>query len=170
MIILSVTGLIVNANNTPKLEIAQNSTLTKQRNPLNLVVPELVTIRLKKESYTGKLTAFNANNLTIEGNGKSQKFLISKIQKIEFKGDVWINNTDGTIRRVPWRGSSKILQELPITALKLEKNLKKATLHLDNMTEEGYNRFIKNASKNYGIKMIVFDSPEKITVKIKELN
>ncbi|MEA5534322.1 hypothetical protein [Crocosphaera sp. XPORK-15E] len=76
MIILSVTGLIVNANTSPNQEIAQNSTITKQRNPLNL----------------------------------------------------------------------------------------------DSLSEEGYSRFIKNASKNNGIKMIIFDSQKKITVKIQEVN
>ena len=35
--------------------------------------------------------------------------------------------------------------------------------------EQGYNKFIKNVNKNYGLKMIVFDSPEKITVKIQEI-
>ena len=64
-IILSVTELMGNARNIPNLEISQNLTATKQRPTLNLLVPDLVTVRLNQESYSGKLTTFNANHLTI---------------------------------------------------------------------------------------------------------
>lgn len=169
-IILSVTELMGNASNIPNLEITQHSTATKQRTPLNLLVPDLVTIRLNQKSYTGKLTAFNANHLTIEDNGRLEKIMISQVKEIEFKGDVWVKNPDGTIRRSPWRGGNKIFPELPINAFKLDNNLGKATLSLDSLSERGYNRFIQDTiGKNYGIKMITFDSSQKITVKIKQI-
>lgn len=169
-IILSVTELMGNASNISNLEISPNSTVANQRTPLNLFVPDLVTVRLNQESYTGKLTAFNANSLMIEANGRPEKILISQIKEIEFKGDVWVKNTDGTIRKFPWRGGNKIFPELPINALKLDKDTNTATLNLDSLSERGYNRFVEDTiGKNYGIKMITFDSSQKITVKIKQI-
>ncbi|MDJ0580470.1 hypothetical protein [Crocosphaera sp.] len=169
-IILSVTGLMGNAKNIPNLEISQNSTTTKQRTPLNLLVPDLVTVSLNQESYTGKLTSFNANYLTIEGHGGAEKILISQVKEMNFKGDVWVKNSDGTIRRFPWRDSSKILQELPTNAFKLDKNAEKATLDLESLSDEGFSRFSQHLNKNYGIKAIFFESSEKMAVKIMEID
>ncbi|MEL4897914.1 hypothetical protein [Crocosphaera sp. Alani8] len=159
-----------NTKDTPNLEISQSSTVTNQRPAINLSVSDLVTVRLNKGSHTGKLIAFNANYLTIEGNGGAEKILISQVKEIEFKGDVWVKNSDGTIITFPWRGGDKILSKLPINALIVDKGIKKATLNLDSLSEGGYNRFIQDTTgKNYGIKMITFDSSGTITVKIKQI-
>ncbi|ACK71874.1 hypothetical protein PCC7424_3481 [Gloeothece citriformis PCC 7424] len=168
--ILSVTGLIGNARTIPNQEVAQRSTTSSQRKPLPLNVPELAIIRLKnRSSYTGNLTVFNTNNLKLEANGNSNTFPLSQVKEIEFQGDVYINNPDGRIRRVPWRGGEKILPGLPITAFKLGNPPKTAILNLNSLTPEGYNRLSKDFAKKHGIKRILMDSPEKVTIKIEEI-
>jgi hypothetical protein len=99
--------------------------------------------------------------------GYSEKIPLTQVQSIDFEeGGIWI---EGQRLPVRFRGS-KILQDLPTKAFKLGNPPKKATIALATMSPQGLERLLKDTqNKSYGVKKILLDSSEKMTIYIGEI-
>ena len=168
IIIMSLAGIGAEAGTASfKLwQIAQRLQFNRQQRLLEVAIRESAIIRLKRGiSYTGKLTAFNSRNLTIELAGTSETIPLSQIEEVEFQGSIWFR---GKKTRPPIRGI-KILPDLPVTALNLANPPILASLSLKTMSSEGFARFSSNANCPCTISKIILQSTEKMTVKLTEI-
>jgi hypothetical protein len=145
------------------------SSVRSQETALEVAVPDKATVARKQgqSSLTGQLTAFNRASLRLSAAGYSETVPLYQIKSIEFEGDVWI---EGQRLRSRIRGTSKTLQELPTNAFRLGNSPKKATISLKTMSPEGLERLLKDTrNKSYGVKKILLDSSEKMTIQIGEI-
>ncbi len=147
-------------------QIAQSLEFNRQERLLEVAIRESAIIRFKRGgSYTGKLTAFNSQNLTIELAGTSETIPLSKIEEIKFQGAIVF---EGERTYPPIRGI-KILSDLPIVAFNLIEPPITASLSLKTMSSEGFARFSNNANCPCTISTIILHSTEKMTVKLTEI-
>ena len=169
-IILSLTVIREEAKtSTYKLwEITQSSPTANKEQLLEVVVPSSAIVRLKqKGSYTGELIAFNSKNLVITANGFSETVPLSKIEQVEFQGDVWIVTQAGTRKRVPIRGISIPLEAVPVTAFNLVNPPHTAMLNLETvLSQEEFDRLSSQTKRIHVVKKILFESSETMTIKI----
>ncbi len=149
-------------------EMTPKSKNTNKEPLLELAVPNSAIVRLKQgNSYTGKLTAFNVENLEIVANSFSETVTFSQIKQVEFQGDIWIVISNETRKRVPIRGLSIPLEAVPVNAFKLENPPHKAVLDLGTvLNEEEFERLSSQTNKIYVVKKILFDSSETMTIRI----
>ncbi len=169
-IAISLAGIGIggNARTAPyKLwQIAQSLQFNKQQRLLEVAIRESAIIKLKRgSSYSGKLTAFNSQNLTIELAGASETIPFSQIEEVEFQGSIFF---EGKKTRPPIRGI-KILPDLPVTALDLANPPIMASLSLKTMSNEGFERFSENENCPCMIAKIILQNNEKMTVKLTEI-
>lgn len=167
-ITMSLAGIGADARTDPyKLwQIGQRLEFKRQERLLEVAIRESAIIRFKRGgSYTGKLTAFNSQNLTIDSEGSSETIPLSQIEEVEFQGSIWF---EGKKTRPPIRGI-KILPDLPVTALNLANPPIVASLSLKTMSSEGFERFSSNANCPCTISKIILQSTEKMTVKLTEI-
>ena len=147
-------------------QIAQSLEFNRQERLLEVAIRESAIIRFKRGgSYTGKLTAFNSQNLTIELAGTSETIPLSQIEEIKFQGSIVF---EGEITYPPIRGI-KILPDLPITALDLANPPITASLSLKTMSSEGFARFSDNVNCPCTISKIILEGTEKMTLKLTEI-
>ena len=173
-IIIPLTAIGVKVRTAPykQWQIAQSLQFKKQERLLEVAIRESAIVRFKQGgSYSGKLTAFNSQNLTIDIEGTSETIPLSQIEEVEFQGAVWIR---GEPTRPPIRGI-KILPDLPLTALELANPPIKASLSLKTMSSEGFERFSRNENCPCMISKIILQdtdtlqSTKKMTVKLTEI-
>ena len=168
-ITMSLAGIGVEARTAPyKLwQIAQRLEFDRQQRLLEVAIRESAIIRFKRGgSYTGKLTAFNSQNLTIELAGNSETIPLSQVEEIKFQGAIWFK---GERTYPPIRGI-KILPDLPVTALNIANPPIVASLSLKTMSSEGFARFSSNANCPCTISKIILEGREKMTVKLTEIS
>ncbi|MGK7914976.1 MAG: hypothetical protein AB4038_05435 [Prochloraceae cyanobacterium] len=169
---LSMIGKQVRTAPYEQWQIAQNLQFKRQERLLEVAIRESAIVRFKEGgSYSGKLTAFNPQNLTIEIEGTSETISLSQIEEVEFQGSIYIR---GKPTRPPIRGI-KILSDLPVTALELADPPIMASLSLKTMSSEGFERFSKNENCPCMISKIrlldtdSLQSTAKMTVKLTEI-
>lgn len=135
---------------------------------LTVSVPELGTVYLKnKKSYSGKLTAFNTQSLTLSEDGFSQSFLLKDIEKVDFSLEtVWIETEEEIRRRLPIRGVAIPIDKIPLTGLKLENSLITATVNLSHLTSTQFDKLTKDPDKVKVINTIIFEGDKTLTIKI----
>jgi len=167
--------LIAFAGNNAGMAIYSNSSSVKksyvssQKMDLEVAVPETATISRSegKSSLTGNLSNFSDKDVTISANGYSEKVPLTQIKSIEFNGDVWIK---GQKLPAQIRGITKILEGLPVGSFKLDNSQKSAVISLKTMTSRGLERFLKDtANKPFGVKAIILEQSDKLTIKIAEI-
>ena len=167
-VVISLAGIGGDARTAPyKLwQVAQNLQFNRQQRLLEVAIRESAIIKLKgAPSSSGKLTAFNSQNLTIELAGTSKTIPLSQIEEVQFQGSIFF---EGKKTRPPIRGI-KILPDLPVTALELDNPPIMASLSLKTMSSEGFERFSENANCPCMITKIILQNPEKMTVKLTEI-
>lgn len=169
IIFLTGLGRDVTATARGLLEVAQKSGSSSQR-VLEVALPKSATVRLTAGgSYTGRLTTFNSTNLTLSADGFSQTIPLAQIGQIEFQGDVWIQNEEGTrrFRRRRIRGLTQTLVGVPRTALVLGSLSSMGTLNLEHVLSQAeYERLSSNPERIHVIKELLFDTPGEMTVKV----
>ena len=168
IIAIPLAGTGLEATTTPykPWHIAQRLQFDREQRLLEVAIRESAIIRLKQGgSYTGKLTAFNSQELTIELEGTSKTIPFSQIDKVNFQGSVIL---EGKKIRPPIRGI-KILPDLPVTALELANPPIMASLSLKTMSSEGFERLSGNANCPCTISELLLESPEKMTVKLTDI-
>ncbi len=149
-------------------KIAQSSPSINEEQLLEVVVPSSTIVRLKQGgSYTGMLTAFNSQNLAIAANGFSETVPLSQIQELEFQGDVWIPTPEGNRKRVPIRGITIPLEEIPVNAFNLGNPPQTAVLNLETvLSQEEFERLSGQTEKIHVVKKILFESAETMTIRL----
>jgi hypothetical protein len=162
-----VTATLVTPDST--INSSQNREETSESKYLEVVVPDLATVFVEgKGSHTGQLTEFNSEKLTISAYGDSATFSTSDINRIEFKGTVWIPNPDGTMRELRRiRGVPIPIEEVPIAAFQLAESLHEATLNLETvLSEEEFAKLSREDDQIHSVKEIEFESPDTLTIFI----
>lgn len=167
IICLAGLGKHVTAMTRERLEFAQASIISNQR-MLEVALPESATVRLTAGgSYTGELTAFDAENLTLSANGFSQTVPVAEILQVEFQGNVWIHNPDGQIRSRRIRGISVTLEGVPTNALELTDSSNLAMLDLEAVLSDGeFDQLSSNPNLIHALKQLQFSDSESMAVKI----
>ncbi len=150
--------------------LAPNLNLARQRRRvLKIAVPESATVRLASgRSYTGQLSAFNAEHLTVSANGHAKTVPLSQLQQVEFQGSVWFSNTDGSRRRSRRiRGLGQTLEAVPVSALGLGNPPNSATLNLATVLKpQEFAQLTQKSDQIHAIQKIRFESANTMTVKI----
>lgn len=149
-------------------KIAQSSPSINKEQSLEVVVPDSTIVRLKRGgSYTGMLTAFNSQKLAIATNNFSETISLSQIKQVEFQGDVWISTPEGNRKRVPIRGITIPLEEVPVNAFNLGNPPQTAMINLETvLNQEEFERLSDQTEKIYVVKKILFDSTETMTIRL----
>lgn len=147
----------------------KKSYVSSQKTDLEVAVPEKAIIFRNdgKSSLTGSLSNFSDKDVTLSANGYSETVSLAQIKSIEFTGDVLIEG-----RRLPAkiRMGNKNINELPIKAFQLDKSQKSALISLKTLTNEALERLLKDTvNKRFGVKTIVLDRSDKITIQIVEI-
>ena len=169
-IIIALAGIKgearTNVNNS--WQISQSSEIVNNEQLLNVLVPPSAIVRVKQGgSSTGELIAFNSKDLVISANGSSATVALSEITEIEFQGDIWIATENGTRKRVPIRGTSIPLDAVPVSALNLSDPPSTAEINLENvLSTEEFEKLTGQAKRIHVIKKILFESSEKMTIRI----
>ena len=149
--------------------MSQNLEIAKNEQLLEVAVPSSAIVRLKQGgSYKGELIAFNTKNLEIAANGFSETVTLSQIKQVEFQEDVWIVTPNGTRKRVPIRGGITIpLEAVPVSALNLGNPPSTAILNLETvLSREEFERLSNQTDRIHVVKKILFESSEKMTIRI----
>ena len=99
---------------------------------------ESVTVWLKSgSSLTGQLAGFNQKELTISTKDFSQSIPLNEINRLEFSGDVYTIDSDGTRRRIRGEDNNaeetEIWQELPLTAFQVQNSSISSSLKIVSM-------------------------------------
>lgn len=165
-----ISGLGANGSLTAdkSWKIAQGSPSINQEQSLEVVLPTSTIVRLKQGgSYTGMLAAFNSQSLEIAANGFSETIPLSQIQEVEFQGDVWISTPEGNRKRVPIRGITIPLEEVPVNAFNLGNSPQTAILNLEKvLSQEQFERLSSQTEKIHVVKKILFESAETMTIRL----
>ena len=152
------------------LWISMAASVGSQSTVLEVAVPDTATVVRKQEKtpLTGRLTAFEETKLTLAAGGYSETVPLNQVKSVSFEGDIWI---EGQSLPSKIRGDfPKIIEALPVKAFKLNEPPKTAKIALDTMSDQGLQRLLKDTQdKSYGVKVILLDSPQKMIVKIAEL-
>ncbi|MFN9176401.1 MAG: hypothetical protein ACK58N_18350 [Synechocystis sp.] len=151
------------------LWISMAASVGSQSTVLEVAVPDTATVVRKQETpLTGRWTAFAETKLTLAAGGYSETVPLNQVKSVSFEGDIWI---EGQSLPSKIRGDfPKIIEALPVKAFKLNEPPKTAKIALDTMSDQGLQRLLKDTQdKSYGVKVILLDSPQKMTVKIAEL-
>ncbi|MEB3189671.1 MAG: hypothetical protein VKL42_04930 [Snowella sp.] len=151
------------------LWVSMAASVGSQSTVLEVVVPDTATVvRKQGNPLTGRLMAFGETKLTVEAGGYSETVRLNQVRSVNFKGDVWIEGQSLPSRV---RGDfPKIIEALPIKAFKLNEPPKTAKIALETMSDQGLQRLLRDThDKSYGVKVILLDSSQKMTVKIAEL-
>jgi len=174
-LMIPLSLLIVVAGNNDGMAIYTNSSSVKksyissQNTDLEVAIPETATISRNdgKSSLTGSLSNFSDKDVTISANGYSETVPLTQIKSIEFNGDVWIK---GQALPAQIRGITKTLEGLPVRSFKLDNSQKSAIISLKTMTSRGLERFLKDAAnKPFGVKAIILERSDVLTIKIAEI-
>lgn len=169
---LMVTSATVTSQKTfiNSIILAQSIDNNKQNQQiLTVAIPKSATFFLKEgKSYTGQLTAFDAKNLSLTAEEYSQSFPIKDIKQIDFsKDDVWIITPEGTSRRLPIRGISIPIDNIPLTSFRLDNGLIQGTINLDQvLTPEQFEKLTKDPKKIRVVKTIIFQDSDTLTIKL----
>jgi len=140
-----------------------------QSTVLEVAVPDTATVVRKQGTpLTGRLKAFGETKLTLESGGYSETVPLNQVKSVSFEGDIWI---EGRSLPAKIRGDfPKIIEALPVKAFKLNEPPKTAKIALETMSDKGRQQLLKDTqNKSYGVKAILLDSPQKMRIKIAEL-
>jgi hypothetical protein len=151
------------------LWVSMVASVGSQSTVLEVVVPDTATVVRKQGTpLTGRLKAFEETKLTLSAGGETETVPLNQVKSVSFEGDVWI---EGRSLPAKIRGDfPKIIEALPVKAFKMNEPPKTAKIALDTMSDQGLQRLLKDIQdKSYGVKFILLDSPQKMTVKIAEL-
>lgn len=151
------------------LWVSMAASVGSQSTVLEVAVPDTATVVRKQGTpLTGRLKAFEETKLTLESGGYSETVPLNQVRSVSFEGDIWI---EGQSLPAKIRGDfPKIMEALPVKAFKLNEPPKNAKIALETMSDQGLQRLLKDTqNKSYGVKVILLDSPQKMTVKIVEL-
>lgn len=151
-----------------QVEIAQSSGNTQSGRVLQVALPEFATVRLTQGgSYTGKLTGFSANNLTLSASGQSMTLAHSQVRQVEFGGTVWIPNPDGDVEAYRIRGLSQSIERVPMNALTWDSSSNLANLNLQGVLTQGeFNRLTRNPSLIYALIRVNFEPSNATTMDV----
>lgn len=140
---------------------------------LQVALPELATVRMNQGgSYTGELTRFSANSLTLSASGQSLTLSHGQIRQVEFGGTVWIPNPNGDIEAYRIRGLSQSLVDVPVNALVWDGSSSLANLNLQGVLTQGeFNNLTRNPSLIYALVGVNFEtsSSTMMNVTVKAL-
>ena len=115
MVLVAGVGTINLAEAVTQSELAQSAGSTQSDRMLQVALPEFATVRLTQGgSYTGELTGFSSDNLTLSVSGQSMTLAHSQIREVAFTGNVWIPGEPNPYRI---RGISLSLEDVPVSAL-----------------------------------------------------
>ncbi|ACK69321.1 conserved hypothetical protein [Gloeothece citriformis PCC 7424] len=160
------------ANTYPLPAIKQN---TANNALIPVALPISADISLKdNSSMSGKVTAFNPSNQTIQISlsGNSRTLQISQIQKIKFKRDALVYDGDGkTVIRGEDTATASLStwQGIPLDGLRLiNPNLGQAQVSLAGVMKPIQIRQISSVAKNsvYVVDEIQFDSTGKMSIQV----
>lgn len=171
-LLVSSPGVIGYAETTmskPR-EIAQAA--NQQAQSLPVALPDDALVRQKTGgSMSGQLTALSEQGLRISLNNFSQTLPLGEVNRIEFHGDVWIENPQGQRIKLRSENSSTRRQEVwggvPIWAFQLQ-NPETASLRLGTVLSREYLQDILSISRDsiYVVDAIEFDSSgQTMTIK-----
>ncbi|MGB5769338.1 MAG: hypothetical protein WBM32_05625 [Crocosphaera sp.] len=149
-----------------KIELSQ---VKQNQQSLRVAIPKSATIFLKQgTSYTGQLTTFDVNDLSLTAQDYSQRFSIKDIKQINFsKDDIWIITPEGTRRRLPIRGIPIPIDNIPLTSFRLNDELIEGTINLDQvLTPEQFEKLTKDPKKIRVVKTIIFQDSQTLTIKL----
>lgn len=148
--------------------ITQGVSVKQKQQILSVTVPELGTIFLKNgNSYTGKLTAFNAQSLTLSVGDYSQSFPLKDVQKIDFSlDDVWIEIERGRRQRLPIRGIPIGIDNIPLSGFTLNKSKITGQINLAHLPPDQFEKLTKDPKKIKVIKTIIVEKNQTLTIKI----
>lgn len=171
ILLISIPGLAGYATSITRkpTELAQTNNTISAELPVALPVSAIVYPK-KGSSLSGKLTQFNAKNLTIAVGDISKPLSITEVKQVEFSGDIWVVDADGSPRKL--RGPDSISnrqqtwQAVPISAFQL-KTPQEAKLRLDGVVNREERADILSVAKDsvYVLQAIVFESSEKMTIR-----
>ncbi len=149
-----------------KTELSQ---VKQNQQSLRVAVPKSATLFLKQgTSYTGQLTNFNINNLSLTAQDYSERFSIKDIKQINFsKDDIWLITPEGTTRRLPIRGIPIPIENIPTTSFRLNDELIQGTINLAQvLTPEQFEKLTKDPKKIRVVKTIIFQDSQTLTIKL----
>lgn len=160
-------GTCLTATTPEPSELTQNSQNSSGK-ILEVSVPETANVILSAGgSYTGKLTDFNSDILTVSTNDFSKEIPLADIQQVKFQGDVWISNSDGQVISRRIRGIALTIEGIPLESLGLVNSPNFARLNLENVLgDEEYKRLTNNPEQVYAIKKLIFEPDKIMQVKI----
>ncbi|MCC0178755.1 hypothetical protein I4641_17430 [Waterburya agarophytonicola K14] len=140
---------------------------------LEVGLRESVTVWLKSgSSLTGQLTDFNQQELTLSAQDFSQSISLKEINRLEFSGDVYAIDSDGTRRKI--RGEDNNTEEteiwkgFPLAAFQVQNSSNTGKLDIETIFSDEEIDEIKSIAMDslYVINEIEFDSLEqKMTIK-----
>lgn len=147
------------------LDLAQSGGGTPSGRTLQVALPESATVRLTQGgSYTGELTGFSSDNLTLSASGQSRTIAHSQIREVEFTGNVWIPGEPNPYRI---RGIPQLLEDVPVSALGWNGSSSLASLNLQGVLTQGeFMRLTRDASLIYALKRMNFEPSNSDTMNV----
>ena len=160
--------------NVTPTEIAQNALTTNQK-ILEVTLSEQATVKLADGSpFTGKLTSFTPDALTISVRDFHQRFALDEIQEIEFDDEtleIDLNERRGEGPPIRLRGWPIPIEDVPVDALAIVRGSNVAKLTLDTvLSNEEFNKLSSDPEKNYAVTKIEFESTAMMEVTIKQFD
>lgn len=169
MVILTGAGTTHLVEAVTPSDLAQSGGNTQSSRILQVALPEFATVRLREGgSYTGELTGFSANNLTLSASGQSMRLAHSQIRQVEFGGTVWVPTPNGDIQPYRIRGLSQALENVPVNALNWDGSSSLANLNLQGVLTQGeFNRLTRNSDLIYALIRVNFEPSNSSTMDVR---
>lgn len=176
-LLISLAGSIdlAKANDTLIYRLQVSQKPIAQDEAISVELPESATIWLKDgSSRTGKLAGLDKQNVVIADTSKPLS--VKQIDRVEFQGEVWVVDRDGTKRRI--RGEDlasrkpKTWQNVPLTEFQLQNPPNTAKLKLAKILGENEFKDLLAISRNslFVMQEIRFESPEKLAIQVKPVD
>ncbi|MBW4595784.1 MAG: hypothetical protein KME46_23485 [Brasilonema angustatum HA4187-MV1] len=174
-LVVALAGTVENVKAVSgTVEIAQTQKATNNK-PIPLALPTTANVVLKnRSSMTGKVTAFDSKGQTIQisGNSDSRTLQIAQIQRVTFRRDALVHDSDGQqvirgednaqAKQSTWSG-------IPLNAFQLlDSKLGQASVDLATVMNHRQMRPIQSVAVKslYVADEIQFEPAGKMTIKV----
>ena len=124
--------------------------------PLPVVIPSPVELAMTDgRSASGNLQTFNSDELTLSANGQTKSFPITKVERINFEEEVWLQNP-GEERRRSWiRGIEITIPNVPMRSLSADMTSNTGVIYLaDVLSNREYEKLTDSDTTAYVIRII----------------
>jgi len=168
MVLLTGAGINNLVEAVTQSDLARRGGSTQSGRILQVALPESATVRLTQGgSYSGNLTGFSSDNLTLSAGRQSITLAHSQIRQVEFSGTVWIPTPGGDVQLYRIRGLSQALENVPANALIWDGSSSLANLNLQGVLTQGeFSRLTRDSDLVYALIRVNFEPSNSNTMDV----